>query len=85
MTDHIPTVSPDMLAQLLEETSPYLSCDDCFTRLDSYVEQLLRDPRQDDPAMAAHLRGCPACADEAASLQALLGTDPAWPTAPHRT
>lgn len=57
---------------LVLDAEPWLSCDDCFERADAYVEALLRDGTGSDPAMAAHLRGCPACAEEADTLMALL-------------
>lgn len=72
MTDHVPPLDPSRAANLLADTDPYLSCDDCFARLDEYVEALARDPGHVDPAMRAHLRGCGACADEAAALAELL-------------
>ena len=37
MTDPISTLSPDTVARLLADTSPYISCDDCFARLDEYT------------------------------------------------
>ncbi|GAB0106846.1 hypothetical protein JMUB6875_58360 [Nocardia sp. JMUB6875] len=70
MTD--PTPAPDLLARLLLDTSPYLSCDDCFDRLDEYVERCLAEPHHQDPAMTTHLAGCGACAEEAAALRDLL-------------
>jgi hypothetical protein len=57
---------------LLLDTTPWLSCDECFERMDTYVEALLQDASHDDPAMAAHLRGCPACAEEADTLVDLV-------------
>ena len=60
---------------LLLDTTPWLSCEDCFERMDRYVEALTEGATHHDPAMAAHLRGCPACADEADTLISLL-TDP---------
>ena len=57
---------------LLRDTTPWLSCEDCFERMDSYVEALRRDPGHVDEAMRAHLRGCAACDEEARSLVALL-------------
>lgn len=54
------------------DARPYLSCDDCFARMDEYVEQLARNPDHDDPPMRAHLRGCGACAEEADALTELL-------------
>ena len=61
-------------------TEPWLSCADCFRLLDSYVEALLADGTR-PPAMAVHLAGCAACAEEAESLLLLVagqdGVDPA--------
>ena len=63
------------------DTDPYLSCDDCFDLVDTYVEALLSDPDHDQPAMRTHLAGCAACAEEARSLILLVaeqdGLDPA--------
>ncbi len=67
-------LTPAAVAALLLDTSPWLSCDNCFERMDTYVEALIHGAwhGDDDPAMAAHLRGCPACAEEADSLLGLL-------------
>ena len=63
----------DQQARLLTlDTEPYLSCDDCFTHVDGYVEALLANPDHDDPAMRTHLAGCGACAEEARSLIQLV-------------
>jgi predicted anti-sigma-YlaC factor YlaD len=43
-----------------------VGCDECFERLDEYVEG------QDVPGMAAHLEGCPACREDYESLLALV-------------
>lgn len=57
---------------LLRDTTPWLSCEDCFERMDSYVEAVRRDPGYLDQAMSTHLRGCSACDEEAQSLLALV-------------
>lgn len=79
MTEHHPKTSPGLdaetIAGLLADTSPYLSCDDCFAQIDEYVERRLADPHFADPAMAAHLAGCGACAEEAETLHELLRQD----------
>ena len=72
MTDRSARLSQAGAKRLLADTSPYLSCDDCFARMDEYVEQLARNPDYDDPPMRAHLRGCGACAEEADALTELL-------------
>ena len=66
------TLTPAATDALLLDTNPWLSCDDCFTRMDAYAEAVVQDPEYSDPAMAAHLRGCGACQEEAESLIALL-------------
>ena len=75
MNDATYGLSPQTIAGLLADTSPYLSCDDCFTRLDEYVERRVQDPQYEDPAMRAHITGCGACAEEAATLLELLAQD----------
>jgi hypothetical protein len=67
------TLDASGLARLTLDARPWLSCDDCFDLMDVYVERRLADPSYDDPAMAAHLAGCSACAEEVDSLQAFLG------------
>jgi hypothetical protein len=37
---------------LVLDTTPWLSCEDCFERMDSYVEALRRDPGYVDQAMS---------------------------------
>ena len=75
MSDPTRDLSAETIAGLLADTSPYLSCDDCFAQLDVYVERRRADAHFEDPAMAAHLAGCGACAEEAATLQELLDDD----------
>lgn len=76
MSTTSPTPRPPLgqaaLDALLLDTTPYLSCEDCFEQVDTYVEAILDDPAYEDRAMAAHLRGCPACAEEADSLIRLV-------------
>lgn len=65
------------LERLLGPAAPEVSCDECFERLDVYVDRelLAGDAEEAMPELAAHLRGCPACAEEHASLRALVSTD----------
>lgn len=63
------------IARLLLTDEPYLSCDECFARIDSWAEASLADPAWHDPAMEAHLRGCGACAEEAEALKELLAAE----------
>jgi hypothetical protein len=71
MTDPDPRAT---LERLLGPAEPEVSCDACFELLDVYVERELRsgDAERAMPALAAHLRGCPACAEDRLSLRALL-------------
>ena len=54
---------------LLGPTGPEVTCDECFERLDEYVEG------RDVPGMAAHFEGCPACREDHDSLLALVRED----------
>jgi len=71
----------EVIGRLVIDTDPWLSCDDCFRHVDEYIELLLAGEAGAMPAMDAHLRGCPACAEEAATLLVLgaedSGVDPA--------
>jgi hypothetical protein len=64
----------DRLERLLGPTGPDIGCDECFERVDEYVELELRGGAADAeiPGMREHLAGCPACREEHESLQALL-------------
>jgi hypothetical protein len=64
--------------RLLGPSEPEILCDECFERLDEYVELELAGAPSDErvPGMRAHLEGCPACSDEYASLRALVQDDP---------
>jgi hypothetical protein len=70
------TPTPRLVAALLGPAGPEIGCDECFERLDSYVEQELAgaDAEAMTPGMRAHLAGCPACHEERESLRALLRT-----------
>jgi hypothetical protein len=54
---------------LLGPAGPEIGCDECFERLDEYVEN------RAVPGMAAHLEGCPACREDYESLLALVRAD----------
>jgi len=56
--------------RLLGPTGPEVTCDECFELLDAYVDREARqgDAQEAMPALAAHLRGCPACAEDHDSL-----------------
>ncbi len=64
----------DTLKRLLGPAEPELLCDECFEKLDEYVELELHGAQADDviPGMRAHLEGCPACREDYASLRELV-------------
>ena len=66
-----------LLDKLLGPDGPELTCDECFEHLDRYVEleHTGRDADAAIPGLHAHLRGCPACAEDHESLSALLAAD----------
>jgi len=69
MTHRDPT-----LHRLLGPAGPEVSCDECFEQLDRYVDLEVTGADADAalPGFAAHLDGCPACAEDHASLRALV-------------
>ncbi len=62
------------LQRLLGPAEPEILCDECFEKLDHYVELELQGARADDriPGMRPHLDGCPACHEEYESLRELV-------------
>ena len=61
------------LDALTRPAEPYLSCEQCLDELDAHVEAVLAGHAGDvRPGMHAHLATCPACAEEAESLLALV-------------
>ena len=67
----------EVLKRLLGPAGPEIDCDGCFRLLDVYVESELRgeDPDATVPGMRSHLEGCPACAEDYASLRALAALE----------
>ncbi len=63
-----------MINELLGPEGPEVTCEECFERLDEYVELELAGEDADArvPGMAAHLEGCPACHEEHESLRELV-------------
>ena len=66
-----------ILKRVLGPADPELLCDECFEKLDEYVDLELHGAPADEqvPGMRAHLEGCPACREEYASLCALVEQD----------
>jgi hypothetical protein len=69
----------DTLKRLLGPAEPELLCDECFEKLDEYVELELQGVPADEriPGMRAHLDGCPACHEDYDSLRDLVQGDDA--------
>jgi hypothetical protein len=59
------------LKRLLGPAEPEVLCDECFERLDEYVELELQGESADEriPGLRAHLEGCPACREDYESLR----------------
>jgi len=73
------TETNETLNSLLGPSGAEVGCDECFDRLDEYVEAELagRDLEQAFPGFRAHLAGCPACREDHESLRALVLADDA--------
>jgi hypothetical protein len=59
------------LKRLFGPAEPEVLCDECFERLDEYVELELQGEPADEriPGLRAHLDGCPACREDYESLR----------------
>jgi hypothetical protein len=64
------------IKRLLGPADEELLCDECFEKIDEYVELELRGDAADAaiPGMRPHLDGCPACREEYLSLRALASS-----------
>jgi hypothetical protein len=69
------TGSREALGRLLGPAAAEIGCDDCFDRLDCYVDRELAGTDADGavPGLRAHLDGCPACGEEHESVRAFVG------------
>ena len=65
------STSDEAIDRLLGPQERELLCDECFERLDEYVELQLAGRNADElvPGMRAHLEGCPACMEDHDSLR----------------
>jgi hypothetical protein len=66
------------LERLLGPSGPEVGCEECFERLDEYVELELAglDAETSIPGLRAHLDGCPACREEHVALRELAASTP---------
>jgi hypothetical protein len=67
-------MNDDTLKRLLGPAEPEVLCDECFERLDEYVDLELQGEAADEriPGLRAHLEGCPACREDYESLRAFV-------------
>jgi hypothetical protein len=72
---HPQRLSSVAIDRMILTTEPWLSCDDCFDRLDVVVEGVLTGTRAIDEAFRVHLTGCTVCLEEALSLATLIAPD----------
>ena len=74
MDEHM---NDETLKRLLGPADRELLCDECFEKLDEYVELELQGAAADDriPGMRAHLEGCPACREDYDSLREFVRHD----------
>ncbi len=65
------------IRRLLGPAAPELLCDECFEKLDQYVDLELQGgaPDEEIPGMRPHLDGCPACREEYESLRVLVSSN----------
>ena len=74
-------MTAELLTRLLGPAGPEVSCEECFERLDEYVELELAnaDPDRRIPGMREHLQGCPACREDYESLRDFVRLQGATP------
>ena len=72
------------MKRLLGPREPEVLCDECFEKIDQYVDLELRGEPADEriPGMRPHLDGCPACLEEYASLRELVRTSDSTDASP---
>jgi hypothetical protein len=68
-------MTDERLERLLGPRDREVGCEECFDRLDEFVELELAGADADAaiPGLRAHLDGCPACREEHDALVALVG------------
>jgi hypothetical protein len=66
--------SDKTIKRVLGPAEPELFCDECFEKLDEYVDLEVHGHAADTtiPGMRPHLDGCPACHEEYESLRAIV-------------
>lgn len=63
--------NPELIKRLLGPAEAQVTCEECFSVLDEYVDLELagEDAAARLPGMRAHLEGCPACHEDHQSLR----------------
>lgn len=69
------TKTARLVDQVTADFDPYLSCDDCFEQVDAAIERLTQGRGGLDESLATHLRGCPACREEARALVVVIAEE----------
>lgn len=73
MNRHLGPLTPEQARALTLDTEPYLSCEECFDLMDSYVDaKVLGRPDPAPSGLLKHLAACSACAEEVDSLRELV-------------
>ncbi|NKZ04977.1 hypothetical protein [Actinomadura latina] len=70
MRDHEP-LTPEAIDRLTTNTEPWLSCDDCFERVDAAIDAILGSDAPLPEDFRVHLLACAVCREEADALAAL--------------
>ena len=67
-------MNDNTLKRLLGPSEPEVLCDECFARIDEYVDLQLQGEPADEriPGLREHLEGCPACHEDYESLRAFV-------------
>lgn len=68
-------ITQQLAERLIQDTDPYLSCDDCFDQADIAIESLLREGTPLTDEFRTHLSGCGVCHEEALALAELIAPD----------
>lgn len=70
-------LTPEQVERLIADTEPWLSCDECFDQIDSYVDNLAGGASDLGEPLRVHLINCAVCHEEAESLITLTAIDDA--------
>jgi hypothetical protein len=63
------------IEHLSSDFEPWLSCNDCFDQVDEVIDDFAYRRVPIGGAFQAHLRGCPACMEEARVLLAVVAEE----------